>query len=89
MARKLTSDEWHEASLPMYWIRSDLIKNWENVVLEICEKWLEGNIEGWYYHSGAYWVFQNEKDVFTFKWFVLNNKFSANDTHGKVEVESI
>lgn len=86
MARKLTTEQWHEATAPMYWIRSDLIKHWEQVVIELCEKWLDSNIKGWYYSSGKYFVFENEQDMVTFKFFVLNNKFSDNDTHGKIEV---
>ncbi len=85
MGKKLTTEEWANTPVPMVWLRSDRIKDWEKVVVELCEKWLNANAKGWYYPSGNYWVFENVEDMTTFKWFVLNNKF-FNDTHGEVPI---
>ena len=87
MGQKLTTEQWDAAALPMHWLRSDKIKDWEKVVTELCEKWLNANAKGWYYISGKYWVFENIEDMFSFKLFVLNNKF-FDDTHGTVEVQT-
>lgn len=83
MGTLLSHDKWLEAKTPMYWIKVSSIKDWDNVILDLADKWAVTHLSGWFYRSSEYWVFEKQEDLVTFKFFILNNKFSE-DT-GKIE----
>jgi len=76
MGKHLSHSEWLDKPAPMHWIKASKIKNWPNVQVELCEKWLEAKTKGWFYHAGDHWIFELKNDLVTFKMFVLTDHFT-------------
>jgi hypothetical protein len=76
MCKRLTHDEWLLQPLPVYWIKTDFLKNRPTIFIDFIEKWCRENLSGaWWYREVDVFCFSCLEDRATLKLYILTNAF--------------
>lgn len=82
MSKELSSEDWMAQELPVYWVTINESKL-NSFNQEIIRKWLNHNVETWWYNDGTTYAFGEKKMLTTFKLWILSDAF--NSTYGIAE----
>lgn len=78
---QLTAQQWHETKPPFFWMK---ISDIDISKTDMCSKWLNEQITGWWHIYGSYrlgdgatYVFENKADMLTFRLWLSTNPFDG------------
>ena len=80
--KALTSSEWKNVSLPIYWVNID-DRDLSSFEKSFMPKWLEENTTKWWYQEGTYFCFGSIEDRVLFVIWLKSGAFK--EQYGSVE----